>query len=183
MILPLAHKRFPKRLWAPWRLGYLVDTRNASTKGCLFCRVQRSRSDVKNHVLTRGRFSFSILNRFPYNNGHLLIAPYRHVGRLEFLTDKEWLDLLYLLRDSLKRLKSVLAPHGYNLGINMGRAGGAGIPGHLHLHLVPRWVGDTNFMPIIADMKVISQSLNAAYTSLKRINQGHAKKFSRKTAH
>lgn len=164
-----------KRLWAPWRLGYLVGTRGPSVKGCLFCRVQRSKSDKKNHLLIRGRWGFVVLNRFPYNNGHLLIAPYRHVGRLESLTEKEWLDLLRLLKEALRRLEKVLRPHGYNLGINIGRAGGAGIPGHLHLHIVPRWEGDTNFMPTLADVKVISQSLDSAYASLKRVWKDRAK--------
>jgi len=124
--------------------------------------------DEKNHLLIRGQWGFVVLNRFPYNNGHLLIAPYRHVGRVESLTEKEWLDLLRLLKEALRRLEKVLRPHGYNFGINIGRAGGAGIPGHLHLHMVPRWDGDTNFMPTLADVKVVSQSLDSAYAYLKR---------------
>ncbi|MBI3615936.1 MAG: HIT domain-containing protein [Candidatus Omnitrophica bacterium] len=188
--LPLAKARkilqtpkSPKRLWAPWRIGYLVGTKNSSARGCFFCRIQHSALDAKNHLLTRGRRGFSVLNRFPYNNGHLLIAPYRHVGRLGSLTAEEWLDLLELSKDGLQRLKRVMSPHGYNLGINLGRSAGAGIPGHLHLHIVPRWVGDTNFMPIIAEMKVISQSLDSAYSSLKWSRKGHAKKVRRKPRH
>jgi ATP adenylyltransferase len=119
-------------------------------------------------VVTRGRLAYSILNRFPYNNGHLLIAPYRHVGRLELLTQQEWLELLELTRDAMARLKKVLAPDGYNLGINLGRTAGAGIPRHLHLHLVPRWNGDANFMPVVANTKVISQSLAAASDLLRQ---------------
>lgn len=156
------------RLWAPWRVAYLAGTRGPSAKGCLFCRVRRSRSDQKNHLLLRGRWAFAVLNRFPYNNGHLLVVPNRHVARLEALTRAEWGDMHRLAGEMLRRLEKVLAPHGYNLGINIGRAAGAGIPGHLHLHLVPRWEGDTNFMPTAADTKVISQSLDSCYACLRR---------------
>ena len=187
-----------KHLWAPWRLGYLVRTKKGSSRGCLFCRLPRSKADAKNHLLTRGRTGFSVLNRFPYNSGHLLIAPYRHVSRLERLTPEEWLDLLKLSKDALGRFKRVMSPQGYNLGINLGRAAGAGIPGHLHLHIVPRWVGDTNFMPIVADLRVMSQSLDSVYFSLKwlrlketapflsfrsRSGKKHAKKVRRKPRH
>ena len=150
-----------RRLWAPWRVG-IIATARRRRGGCIFCQRQRSRSNEKEHVITRGRLGYSILNRFPYNNGHLLIVPYRHVGRLELLTAEEWLELLELTRDAMSRLKKVLAPDGYNLGINLGRTAGAGILGHLHLHLVPRWNGDANFMPVVANTKVISQSLDAA---------------------
>lgn len=155
------------RLWAPWRAGYISGILNPSPKKCPFCGAREARSDSKRFILTRGRTAFSVLNLFPYNNGHLLIAPYRHVGRLDALRQEEWLELLHLAKDAMARLKRIMGPHGYNLGINLGKAAGAGIPGHLHLHLVPRWVGDTNFMPVIAESKVISQSLASAHSLLK----------------
>lgn len=156
------------RLWAPWRQPYIAKAvRSSQGRGCLFCRKSVSRSDRKNLVLTRGVHAFSMLNLFPYNNGHLMVAPYRHVGQIRALTEAEWLDLFRVADDGLARLEKVLRPHGVNLGINLGRAAGAGIPEHLHLHLVPRWVGDTNFMPICAETKVVSQSLDQALQLLK----------------
>ncbi|MBI3333256.1 MAG: HIT domain-containing protein [Candidatus Omnitrophica bacterium] len=157
-----------KRLWAPWRVGYISGILKPQSKGCPFCGIPKARSDSKRLILARGRLSFSVLNLFPYTNGHLLVAPYRHVGRFESLTGEEWLELFSLAKDAMRRLKKRMAPHGYNLGINLGRAAGAGIPGHLHLHIVPRWVGDTNFMPVIAESKVISQSLAAAHSLLRK---------------
>lgn len=160
-----------RRLWAPWREAYLVGARQpAGPKGCLFCRKGRSRKSRadQDRVLVRGPTAFSMLNKFPYNNGHMLVAPYRHVAKVQDLTAEEWLDLWRLADDAMRRLDKAVSPHGYNLGINLGRAAGAGIPRHLHLHVVPRWVGDTNFMPAVAHTKVISQSLESAYRLLKR---------------
>ena len=158
-----------RRLWAPWREAYITGVRQPSKlKGCLFCRKGRSRLNRGDQVLVRGPSTFSLLNRFPYNNGHMLVAPYRHVARIQDLSEEEWLDLWRLADDAMRRLDRAVSPHGYNLGINLGRAAGAGIPDHLHLHIVPRWVGDTNFMPVLGHTKVISQSLEAAYRILKR---------------
>lgn len=156
-----------RRLWAPWRAAYVTGA-HAEVKGCLFCRKGRSRRGKADQVLVRGRFAFSLLNKFPYNNGHLMVAPYRHVARIGHLREEEWLDLWRLTDDGVQRLGRALSPHGYNLGINLGRVAGAGIPGHLHLHIVPRWTGDTNFMPVLAQTRVISQSLETAYRILKR---------------
>ena len=116
--------------------------------------------------MARGRRVFALLNRYPYANGHLLIAPYRHVGRVEALRPDEWQECFHLLQRLTARLRTRLRAQGFNLGMNVGRSGGAGVPGHLHLHLVPRWVGDTNFMPIISHTKIISQSLEALYQVL-----------------
>lgn len=160
------------RLWAPWRLAYLRSARADKPDtpgGCLFCRTGRSRRDAQNHVLVRGRLSFSLLNRYPYNNGHLMIAPYRHVGRLDRLRPEEWAELGQMLQEMLRRAERVFSPDGFNVGLNLGRVAGAGVPGHLHLHAVPRWSGDTNFMPVLAGTKVISQSLDDAYRRLKRV--------------
>lgn len=155
-----------KQLWAPWRMEYIARISKRSS-GCLFCQKGRSKSDARNLVLQRVRTGFSILNRYPYSNGHLMVAPYRHVGSLERLTDAEWLDLLKLIQAAMHRLDQKFLPQGYNLGINLGRSAGAGIPGHLHLHVVPRWKGDTNFMPVLSDTRVVSQSLESAYRQLK----------------
>lgn len=151
-------------LWAPWRLAYVAQ---AQPRGCLFCRKRRARRDARELVVLRGRRAFVMLNRYPYNNGHLMIAPYRHVGTLEALTSEEWQEIGRLLVQFQRRLTRLLHPHGFNIGLNLGRPAGAGVPGHLHAHLVPRWNGDTNFMPVIAKTKVISQSLDELYRQLR----------------
>jgi ATP adenylyltransferase len=120
----------------------------------------------QHHVVAKEAKVFALLNRYPYNNGHLMIAPNRHVGTLERLSASEWLGILRLSQRMIKRLERALHPHAFNLGINLGRDAGAGILGHLHLHIVPRWQGDTNFFPILAETKVISQSLEELYTLL-----------------
>lgn len=157
-----------KSLWAPWRKIYIAG--QVRTKGCFFCKDLRASSgqDAKNHLLHRSRHAFVLLNRFPYTNGHLMVAPNRHVPSLEKLSDSERLDFLKLIDLSTALLTQVLKPQGFNLGINLGRIAGAGIPGHVHLHIVPRWKGDTNFMPILTGTKVISDSLEATYRELSR---------------
>lgn len=151
------------RLWAPWRSTFVSRRKHGR---CIFCIAKRSRRDRQHHVVARGEQVFAILNRYPYNNGHLMIAPYRHVGDLASLRAAEWAEMLRLVQRLTKRLDHALHPHGFNLGLNLGRVAGAGIPGHLHLHLVPRWTGDTNFFPIVSQTKVISQSLDELYTLL-----------------
>jgi len=148
------------RLWAPWRSRYL--TRKQSS-GCFLCKAARSKQDRQNHVILRGKRIFALLNRYPYNNGHLLVAPYRHIGRLSAITSLEWMELLPVSQTLIGRLKKEIRPHGFNLGVNSGRGAGAGVPGHFHLHIVPRWRGDTNFMPVIGGTKVIAQSLDELY--------------------
>ena len=165
-----------KKLWAPWRTAYISSVRRSSSKKCIFCGKQNGKSAADDRILSQGRLGFSMLNRYPYNNGHLLIAPYRHVADLSSLSDDEWLEMLQLSRDAVARLQKVMKPNGYNLGINLGRAAGAGIPGHLHLHIVPRWNGDTNFMPVVADTKVVSQSLKAAHRLLSNAHPRHGSK-------
>lgn len=153
------------RLWAPWRTVYLSQR---GKHPCVFCVAMRSRADRRHHVVARGRRVFAVLNRYPYNNGHLMIAPYRHVGTLGAVHAEEWTELLSMAQRFTRRLTRALRPQGFNLGLNLGRVAGAGIPGHLHLHLVPRWQGDTNFMPVVAETKVVSQSLDELYTLLTR---------------
>ena len=151
------------RLWAPWRSTFLFQRKRGR---CIFCLAKRSRLDRQQHVIARDAHVFGLLNRYPYNNGHLMVAPYRHVGDLISLSLPEWHGILRMSRRLIARLRDTLRPHGFNVGLNLGRAAGAGIPGHLHVHIVPRWDGDTNFMPVLAHTKIVSQSLDELYTLL-----------------
>ena len=153
-----------KRLWAPWRNTYFTK----KMRGCFFCQYLRQKKDRRHLILKRTRHSFSILNLYPYNNGHTMIVPRRHVDDLDKLTQEEREDLINLFIEMKKLCQKVLKAHGFNAGINFGRAAGAGVEGHLHFHLVPRWRGDTNFMPIFSETKVISQSLESLYRHLVR---------------
>lgn len=154
-----------ERLWAPWRSAYIRAAANAPV-GCVFCRVRRRRNDRVNLVIHRGAHAFVLLNRYPYNVGHLMIAPYRHTARMDRLSPEEGQELFSLAQRMIQALTRLLKPHGFNLGMNLGRLAGAGIPGHLHLHVVPRWRGDTNFMPVIGSTRVMSASLRTLYTRL-----------------
>ncbi|MFH1338683.1 MAG: HIT domain-containing protein [Candidatus Omnitrophota bacterium] len=153
------------RIWAPWRIGYIKNAGRKSS-GCLFCRSLKSKR--KNYIIARNKYSFAMLNVFPYNNGHVMISPKRHVKKLEALNGKEIADVFGMLKQIIRLLNRVLKPAGFNIGINIGKCGGAGIPDHLHLHVVPRWEADTNFMPVLSDTKVISQSLDDLYNELKK---------------
>jgi ATP adenylyltransferase len=156
------------QLWAPWRLAYVSTTPpSASPDECFLCRGLADEADRRNLIAQRTALSVVVLNRFPYNNGHLLVAPQAHKGGLDELTQNELLDGMETVRQCVRALGELFHPDGYNIGINLGRAAGAGLPGHLHWHIVPRWNGDTNFMPILADVKVIVQSLEALYDLLK----------------
>ncbi len=129
-----------------------------------------AKDDAKNYILARSDHSFSMLNLYPYNNGHVMVAPYRHVSTLEKLSDEEILDLLKLVNRTKASIDKKLKPDGYNIGANIGRVAGAGFAGHVHIHIVPRWNGDTNFMPVLADNKVVSESLEAMHKLLKTPN-------------
>lgn len=157
------------RIWAPWRKAYVTGEKRS--RGCLFCRVRRAspKKDPKHFLLYRSKHSFILLNRYPYTNAHLMLVTNRHVSSLEKLEEEERLDLFGLLDRALQILRRAYHPHGFNLGMNLGRVGGAGIPGHAHLHVVPRWEGDTNFMPVVAGIKVISDSLEGVYKTLRRL--------------
>ncbi len=163
------------RLWAPWRKAYVTGSKKE--KGCLFCLKSRSKNDKSNMVLERAKHSFSMLNLFPYQNGHVMVAPVRHVSSLDRLNDAETLDLIRHMNMIIKRIEQSMNPDGLNIGINFGRAGGAGITGHVHIHVVPRWSGDHNFMPVISNTKIISESLKSVYERLKHAH----KKTSRRT--
>ncbi|NJE10015.1 HIT domain-containing protein [Thermococcus sp. MAR1] len=153
-----------KIMWAPWRIEYI---RSPKHDGCIFCDFPKENRDRERLILYRGKHAFVIMNNYPYNPGHVMIAPYRHVGRWEDLTDDELLEMMQLSQLMIKALKRTMNPHGFNMGVNLGRVAGAGIDDHVHLHIVPRWNGDTNFMPVIADTKVIPESLEEAYEELK----------------
>src|SRR5687768_8647781 len=154
-------------IWAPWRVGYILGEDSTppppSTPqtGCIFCDKPNAGDDRAHLVVARARFCFVLLNLYPYNNGHLMVAPYRHVARLEDLTDGEIAEIMQVTRRIEPILRSTLNPEGFNVGMNVGRVAGAGIDAHLHLHIVPRWGGDTNFMPVLTETRVIPQSLQA----------------------
>lgn len=155
-----------KKLWAPWRKAYIL---NKPKKNCFICDFKTNpKRDQKNLVLKRTPHSLAVLNLYPYNNGHLMVTPKRHAKDLTLLNDAQLLDLFRLVNDMSKLLKRAMKPQGMNIGVNLGKFAGAGHPGHVHVHLVPRWVGDSNFMPIIGDTKVISESLASVYKRLKK---------------
>jgi len=141
------------RLWAPWRSKYIYSRKK---KRCIFCKP-------KEYVIAESKLSFAMLNIYPYNNGHIMVAPKRHIKSIEHLTKAEVYDLMSLVVETKKILNKKLKPHGYNIGFNVGKDGGAGFAGHMHIHVVPRWRGDTNFMPMVASTKVLSDSLDATY--------------------
>ena len=155
-------------LWAPWRLSYVTSARRPSEHDpCFICQGLEGNDDRRNLIVLRTPRSVALLNRFPYNNGHLLVAPLRHEGKLQELTADELLETIETVRRTVGALDAHLRPDGYNIGLNLGVVAGAGLPGHLHWHVVPRWHGDTNFMPVLADTKVIVQSLDALYDLLR----------------
>ena len=154
-----------KKLWAPWRDKYITQTLKKD-KGCIFCQILSQNKDKKNFIFARFKYCFAVLNIYPYNNGHVLVMPYRHVNDLSKLNKEESAELLDLLNYTKSLLDELLAPQGYNIGLNIGKAAGAGVPGHIHFHVVPRWKGDVNFMPVVNDTKVVSQSLSALYDHL-----------------
>ena len=158
-----------EQLWAPWRMQYIKQ--EPEEEGCFLCKAAASEDRRKNLVIHKGERSFCLLNRFPYNNGHLLIAPYEHKGDLCQLDEGERADLMATLCEMESCVRAAMQPHGFNIGINIGKVSGAGLPGHLHFHIVPRWEGDTNFMPVLADAKVIPQALEEVYDLLVK----HAK--------
>lgn len=151
------------RLWAPWRIKYLKARK---AKGCILCRSLKTRQ--KNYVVFKSRYSFVVLNIFPYNNGHLMVSPIRHVRELSKLSSLEALDLFRTVNIAEKLLDKVLRPDGYNIGLNISPSSGAGEARHLHIHIVPRWKGDVNFITTLYDTKVISQSLDELYKQLKK---------------
>lgn len=159
-------KWFRGRLWAPWRMEYIKSVGNTS-KACIFCEKVKEGDDEKSLVVYRGNEAFVLLNAYPYNNGHLMVAPYRHVPSLTDLSDQELLSVFKLVNLSIKALTASMKPEGFNVGVNIGKAAGAGIEEHVHVHVVPRWVGDTNFMPVVGEVKVIPELLRSTWLKVK----------------
>ena len=153
-----------ERLWAPWRIEYIMGRK---PPGCIFCDKPAEHKDDDNLILLRGKYNFIIMNAFPYNNGHMMVVPYRHTATLSGWLPEEQAELLRLADLAVELLKKTMRPDGFNLGINMGLVAGAGVADHIHLHVVPRWNGDTNFMPVISDTRVISEAWRATYEKLK----------------
>jgi ATP adenylyltransferase len=153
-----------KVLWAPWRMGYILAENKAD--GCIFCPGTDRSTDQDRLILHVGPRTMVVMNRFPYNNGHLLVAPVRHVSSLERLNQDETLGLLLMVRKSIEILKQVMKPDGFNVGLNLGHVAGAGMENHMHFHIVPRWKGDTNFMTVIEDVRVIPEHIKTTYSKL-----------------
>jgi ATP adenylyltransferase len=156
-----------KRIWAPWRLPYVKDASKDSDGECIFCAKPAEDDDEANLIVHRGERCFVILNLFPYTSGHLMVAPYEHLAKLQELGAETTAEMMALAQRAMVVLEEKYDPHGYNVGVNQGRVAGAGYEGHIHLHVVPRWAGDTNYMPVLADTRVMPQSLEQSYEALK----------------
>jgi ATP adenylyltransferase len=159
-----------KRLFSPWRSQYIASFSNTKKDtGCILCKAYKAKNDDKNLIVTRGKHCFVIMNLFPYNSGHLMIVPYRHTPTLIGLSEAESLEVMLLLKRMTAALQKTIMPDGFNIGSNIGRHAGAGIDKHVHFHIVPRWSGDTNFMPIFADTKMISEDLRSTLKKLRKV--------------
>lgn len=153
-------------LYAPWRMKYIMG--GERREGCVFCRAVEE-SDEEVLIVYRGRLSYIILNRYPYNSGHLMVIPYRHVPSLEDLTLPELAEMMLLVKASMRALREIYKPHGFNIGVNVGEAAGAGVAGHVHIHVVPRWTGDTNFTVILSGTKVVPEPLEDTFKRLRSV--------------
>ncbi|QBD80012.1 HIT domain-containing protein [Ktedonosporobacter rubrisoli] len=155
-----------ENLWAPWRMAFITP-KTPPPPGCIFCTQPAENRDEEHHILYRGEHCFMMLNLYPYNNGHLMIAPFQHVGALEALDSATLAELMSQAQLALRALRYAMNPDGFNMGINEGKVAGAGFAEHIHYHIVPRWQGDTNFMPVIGDIKVMPEHLDNVYRQLK----------------
>ncbi|MBQ9882198.1 MAG: HIT domain-containing protein [Synergistes sp.] len=161
-----------EKIFAPWRMQYILSNSESEDKtpdGCIFCIFPQLDEDEKRLIIERGRNCFVIMNAYPYNPGHLMVVPYRHTSDFTSLTAEELAEATALVQKSIKALTALMQPHGFNIGVNLGRTAGAGIDQHLHIHIVPRWNGDTNFMPVTGETRVISESLQSTYSRLTAI--------------
>lgn len=158
-----------KQIWAPWRMEYI---RMAKPVNCILCDKPKEDKDDANRILYRGKYNFVMMNNYPYNPGHLLIAPYRHVPGLDELNAAEMKEHGAITQQCLRVLKQCFNPNGFNIGVNMGKVAGAGIADHVHSHIVPRWQGDTNFMPVVGDIRVIPEAVDDTFRQLKAAFQG-----------
>lgn len=159
-----------EKIFAPWRMAYILsnsdDNKNKGS-GCIFCDFPKMNDDEKNLIIHRGKACFVILNAFPYNPGHLMVVPYRHTADISSLTPVELEEMMSLCQTAHRVITEVMKPHGFNLGMNLGKVAGAGIDQHLHMHVVPRWNGDTNFMPVLGEVRVVSEALNSTWKRLR----------------
>ncbi|MEW6778271.1 MAG: HIT domain-containing protein [Bdellovibrionota bacterium] len=156
-----------QKLWAPWRLAYIKNSDWKKPAGCILCTLQEQADGPGNLILDRSALAYLIMNRFPYTNGHLMVVPKRHTADFASLTAEESADVMALLQKGTRALERAYRTHGFNIGMNLGRVAGAGIDEHLHFHIVPRWNGDTNFMPVLADVNVVNDHLETAYHGLR----------------
>jgi ATP adenylyltransferase len=152
-----------KVLWAPWRMDYILSDK---TQGCIFCELPKQNRDRENLILFRSSDAFIIMNRYPYNNGHIMVVPYQHAATLDGLPDNTLLDIMKVTRHAINCIGKSFAPEGYNIGVNIGRIAGAGMEEHIHLHMVPRWAGDTSFMTVFDDVRVIPEHIMGTYDKL-----------------
>ncbi len=153
-------------LWAPWRMEYIENA--DKYEGCIFCNKPKEKRDKENLIVYRGEMGFVMMNRYPYNSGHVMIVPYQHTGEFSSLSQEEKMELFNLLISSKDALMEIMKPQGFNIGMNLGRIAGAGIVDHLHFHIVPRWSGDTNFMPVVGHTKVVSEGLAQTWKKLRQ---------------
>lgn len=153
------------QLWAPWRMSYIKNVDNLD-EGCIFCTKPQQNADKQNHILHRGTHTFVLMNLYPYNNGHLMVIPYQHTADMLEIPPETAAEMWSLLSISKRALSAAISPDAFNIGMNIGRTAGAGIDQHIHMHIVPRWNGDTNFMPVIGKTKIISQGIDATYDQL-----------------
>ena len=156
-----------EQIWAPWRMSYIANA--DKHEGCFFCDKPNESNDVENYIILRGEHAFILLNAYPYSNGHLMVAPYQHTANMDELSNEEMLEMMQLTRRAVNLLKTAFHPDGFNVGVNMGRVAGAGVADHLHIHVVPRWNGDTNFMLVLGDVRVIPESLESVYVKLRTV--------------
>ena len=156
------------RIWAPWRLAYVKDAAKDSEEECIFCAKPAAEDDEATLIVHRGERCFVILNKFPYTNGHLMVAPYEHIAALQELDAETIAEMMGLAQRGIEALESSYSPHGYNVGCNQGRVAGAGVEHHIHMHVVPRWGGDTNFMPVLGDTRVMNQTLEDSYETVRK---------------
>jgi ATP adenylyltransferase len=155
------------RIWAPWRLSYVKDASKDNESECIFCAALGAGDDEASLIVHRGELCFVILNKFPYTNGHLMVAPYQHVATLQDLDEPTVAELMTLAQRGMNALETSYSPHGYNVGFNQGRVAGAGVEHHIHMHVVPRWGGDTNFMPVLGDTRVMNQTLADSFRTVR----------------
>lgn len=158
-----------QKMHSPWRSKYVASFSEEQSGECIFCKAYKEDNDNENFIVTRGKYSFVIMNIYPYNSGHLMVVPNRHIPEITDLSDDETLEIMSLIKEMTRALSKIMHPDGFNIGSNIGRSAGAGIDHHIHFHLVPRWSGDTNFMPVISDTKVISEDIKETLLKLKSV--------------